>query len=144
MTDEKRYTAQEVADLLRKDGRGIIANIVQSVLTPNPYAEAEGWVAGQVFSDAYGQLWEFYPANYCGEEPDEPPVWNAFGDANTYDFDVPVRPLFGVTIGTDSEVLAGLADLIEAYDSNESLCSSGFVITGVRKLINEYGKLPPQ
>jgi hypothetical protein len=139
---EKLYTAKEVGALLRKRGWVVTAAEVEHILTPpDPYAESEGWEAGQIFVDATGFMWEFFPANYCGEEEDEPPVWNAFGDANTYAFNVPVRPLRGVTIGTESEVFAALAELIRKYD-NESWFDSIDVTSAVRDLVDAYAKLP--
>jgi hypothetical protein len=44
-----------------------------------------------IYQDACGNVWMYFEPDPDGEWTE--PVWNAIGDANTYPYDEPARPL---------------------------------------------------
>jgi hypothetical protein len=138
---ERKYNEAEIREAvakyvteIRPGAMGGAKHLADQILSRTPYAEARGWEAGDVFTDADGHFFEFFPADYC--EEGDPPTFNEFGCMHTVPFDAPQRPLTRVY----PEIVQVLANFIHQYDAQESGYGAYDVVGELRDLVDDLSK----
>jgi hypothetical protein len=93
MKDADTITRDELAQYFERRGNGLAwsASQAQRVFSDVKEHREPEYADGGIYADAYGEVWRFHAPDPDGGWTE--PVWNAPGDANTYAFDTPRRPL---------------------------------------------------